>query len=671
MNRILLLLCFWPVIGFAQQPGDLDLSFDGDGKVMLLDFDSITTSGVGPLIVTTEDLKTVVAFGCIVEDQARVRLIRLSTDGSIDASWGGGENVYAEIGRLKDLEILPNGKVIVIGQQYNSPIKVQQFLATGQLDFGYGSNGTAEIQNTSSHQVEGFQLLPDGRMLGFLRGLIFRLLQNGEIDDSFGDNGFYATPSNDGPYDLVINSNGGIYWSNIPGYSYLDYNGQNLARQVYLNLPPYSKLFKKLVLNDMGALIAHVSVPPPVWSGSGSSVGFAHANGFSHITWNTLQEIWVNAYVSSLSQLSSYGSIYTHVLLGPIFSDQMGNFFGAWAVTSTTQLSPPPKAWFVRKYYPTNTGSMPEDQSFGDYPYPYSYFNGLQTHFDTLYLAVPTSGTAQHDGKIIIAGYSDLSVGKRLALARYHNIPDPRSKLHLKMFLGGPYDTATGLMNDHLRQQSLIPFIQPYQPPAFQPKNGVGTWGLGAGVLDLQGDSAIVDWVWLELLDPDSIELVKATRVGLLHRNGSVTAADGVSPIDFSIGSGSYILRVRHRNHLSVTLADPITLGLDPIEVDLTSPATATFGTDAQKEVDGVMVLWPGDATGNDEVKYMGAQNDRDAILISIGGMVPTATATGYLKQDVNLDGAVKYMGPNNDRDVILQTIGGDVPTAVRVEQGP
>jgi hypothetical protein len=37
----------------------------------------------------------------------------------------------------------------------------------------------------------------------------------------------------------------------------------------------------------------------------------------------------------------------------------------------------------------------------------------------------------------------------------------------------------------------------------------------------------------------------------------------------------------------------------------------------------------------------------------------------------VNLDGAVKYVGPNNDRDIILQTIGGTVPTAVRVEQVP
>jgi hypothetical protein len=31
----------------------------------------------------------------------------------------------------------------------------------------------------------------------------------------------------------------------------------------------------------------------------------------------------------------------------------------------------------------------------------------------------------------------------------------------------------------------------------------------------------------------------------------------------------------------------------------------------------------------------------------------------------------VKYAGANNDRDIILQTIGGTVPTAVRVQQLP
>ncbi|MDQ3100214.1 MAG: hypothetical protein M3R08_02405, partial [Bacteroidota bacterium] len=184
-------------------------------------------------------------------------------------------------------------------------------------------------------------------------------------------------------------------------------------------------------------------------------------------------------------------------------------------------------------------------------------------------------------------------------------------------------------------------------------------------------DSVVVDWVWLELLDVDEPTIVKISRAGFLHINGKVTQPDCVQPIVLSGPAGSYYLRVSHRNHLSVTLADPITLGVEPLQVDLTSPATATFGTEAQMEIDGVMMLWPGDVNGNGNVKYIGAGNDRDPILVAVGGSTPTAMISGYLPFDVNMDGVVKYVGAANDRDIILQTIGGTVPTAVRVEQGP
>jgi hypothetical protein len=45
--------------------------------------------------------------------------------------------------------------------------------------------------------------------------------------------------------------------------------------------------------------------------------------------------------------------------------------------------------------------------------------------------------------------------------------------------------------------------------------------------------------------------------------------------------------------------------------------------------------------------------------------------ASGYYREDTNMDGLVKYTGPANDRDVILFNIGGLVPTAVKLEQIP
>ena len=44
---------------------------------------------------------------------------------------------------------------------------------------------------------------------------------------------------------------------------------------------------------------------------------------------------------------------------------------------------------------------------------------------------------------------------------------------------------------------------------------------------------------------------------------------------------------------------------------------------------------------------------------------------TGYRLEDCNLDGSVKYTGTNNDRDPILVNIGGAVPTNTKTEQLP
>jgi hypothetical protein len=55
-----------------------------------------------------------------------------------------------------------------------------------------------------------------------------------------------------------------------------------------------------------------------------------------------------------------------------------------------------------------------------------------------------------------------------------------------------------------------------------------------------------------------------------------------------------------------------------------------------------------------------------------VGGGTPTNTVNNvYDRRDVNLDGRIKYTGSNNDRDVILQTIGGTVPTTTRTQQLP
>ncbi|HMQ77012.1 MAG TPA: hypothetical protein PKE21_13175 [Flavobacteriales bacterium] len=251
------------------------------------------------------------------------------------------------------------------------------------------------------------------------------------------------------------------------------------------------------------------------------------------------------------------------------------------------------------------------------------------------------------------------------ALTQGFHQPDPeRVGVLAKVFLDGPL--VSGLMNDDLRTLPSFPLTEPY--------TGLGYTHIGSGfetvspnVLGITGNNAIVDWVFLELRSASDNTVVKATAVGLLQRDGDVVALDGADPISFVAVPDFYYLVVRHRNHLAIMSANTISLGPLAVPVNFTNGTAATFGgTAAQRLNGGVRAMWAGDVTGNGQVKYTGGSNDRDPILVAIGGAVPTATVSGYAGTDVNLNGVTKYAGSANDRDVILTTVGGSVPTSTR-----
>lgn len=238
-----------------------------------------------------------------------------------------------------------------------------------------------------------------------------------------------------------------------------------------------------------------------------------------------------------------------------------------------------------------------------------------------------------------------------------------------RVMLSGPY--AAPLMTDVLRVLGVIPGTEPYSAMGFAQAGGGGGETVQPSVFGTSGVNAIVDWVLVELRGGAPLYPILATRSALLQRDGDVVGSDGNSAVFFTIEPGEYHIAIRHRNHLGVMTESPIALTSGATMVDFTNPATATFGTSAQKNVNGTMLLWPADVNHDGQVKYTGNDNDRDLMLQAIGGAIPTDIVYGYYDADVNLDGQVKYTGTANDRDVILQTIGGAVPTAVRVEQMP
>ncbi|MCB9168868.1 MAG: BspA family leucine-rich repeat surface protein [Flavobacteriales bacterium] len=248
--------------------------------------------------------------------------------------------------------------------------------------------------------------------------------------------------------------------------------------------------------------------------------------------------------------------------------------------------------------------------------------------------------------------------------------PNCGAVVSAKVFLQGPYDSGSGLMNDGLRANGLVPLSEPYTALGYVQVGGGGE-SIDPSVLTVTGNDAIVDWVFLELRNKNDNTVAEATRCALVQRDGDVVDVDGTSPVSFPVASDNYYVVVRHRNHLGVMTLNTVALTASPATVDLTDGSTPTYGTNAQNTVSGTLVLWSGNVVDDAFIKYAGANNDRDPILVAIGGTIPTATTAGYLPSDVNMDGTVKYAGANNDRDQILVNVGGTVPTATRQEQLP
>ena len=273
-------------------------------------------------------------------------------------------------------------------------------------------------------------------------------------------------------------------------------------------------------------------------------------------------------------------------------------------------------------------------------------------------------------GQTVTGGRINANNSLQIVLANCASY-SPGVSVSARVFLQGPFNSVNGTMNDGLRTAGLIPATEPFTTFGFAHTGGGGGETLAAGVTAVTGNNAIVDWVLLELRHATTPAQVLATRSALLQRDGDIVATDGVSPVTFAAGAGSYRLAVRHRNHLGVMTAAALTMDEVPVSVDFTSAATGTYGTNARAAIGSVRALWTGNAVRDATVKYTGSGNDRDAILLGVGSTTPNNTAIGYLLSDTNMDGQVKYTGSGNDRDAILTNVGSTTPNATRTEQLP
>jgi uncharacterized delta-60 repeat protein len=564
--------------------------------------------------------------------------IRIMPDGALDPSFNPGSGPYLPV---RAITLQPDGRAVIGGDFFTydgvARSRIARIMPNGSLDASF-SVGTG-----ANSEVEALAVQPDGRILiggrftqmnGIARSGIARLNTDGSLDTSF-DPGAGIAGSSPGVYSILIQSDGKVVISG----SFTSYSGVTCSHMARLNANGGLDATFNPGTGANSYVMCTAQQPDGRLVIAG---GFTMFSGISRMR---------------VARLNADGS------LDPSFDP--GN--GSNGIIYGLALQPDGKV-VVAGSFNTFSGTarvgLARLLSTGALDVGFAVVSGSYVNTMTL---LPT-------GKVMLGGEFSVfnGVGRNRILRLNADGQAIGTTLSIKAFLQGPYDTGTQLMSDALRTSSLIPTTEPYTALAYSNAGGGGET-CSPALLTGTGNNAIVDWVRVELRSATFPSMVIASRNALLQRDGDVVdASNGTGNVDFNnVAPGNYHIAVRHRNHLGVMTATPITLG-SATTLDLTLPTTVTYGTNARKAAGGRMLLWSGDVDHNGSISYTGNANDRDPILIAIGGTTPNNVVNGiYSGTDVNMDATTKYIGTGNDRDAILINVGGTTPNAVLTHQLP
>ncbi|MEI7801624.1 MAG: T9SS type A sorting domain-containing protein [Bacteroidota bacterium] len=177
----------------AQQPGDLDSTFNSNGIVT-------ANSGVDNNEVYSVALQTdgkIVVAGYSVNNVYNVSISRYNSDGTIDNTFATGGVYTILIGGeslANSVAIQTDGKIVVggysIGSSTSNDFLIMRLNSDGTLDNSFGTNGVVTTDfNGTGDVVNGISIQADGKIVA----------------------AGYATPSGGGATDMAVaryNSNG-------------------------------------------------------------------------------------------------------------------------------------------------------------------------------------------------------------------------------------------------------------------------------------------------------------------------------------------------------------------------------------------------------------------------------------------------------------------------------
>ncbi len=206
--------------------GSLDTSFGGTGLVT-------GPNGAGLSVAVQGDGKILVAGAVSNGITTDFALVRYHTDGSLDTSFGTGGKVTTDFSGSSDrgnsVVVQSDGKILVAGVSNigsNSDFALVRYTSTGALDPSFGGTGTVttdfdgsqDLGNDVTVQADGKIVVAGQATVSFglpsSRFGLARYHANGSLDTSFGGtgrvmSGFFSKGSS-GHHRLALQNNGKI-----------------------------------------------------------------------------------------------------------------------------------------------------------------------------------------------------------------------------------------------------------------------------------------------------------------------------------------------------------------------------------------------------------------------------------------------------------------------------
>ena len=212
--------------------GTLDSTFSGDGKLTTL----LTTEMTSAYVAPQSDGKIVVASSYY----NTFTLARYLANGDLDGTFGTNGTLTPSFSPadISDFAILANGKILTAGTLYGlqDDCAVTRYNADGTLDTSFGNNGTTRIDLGEHDSARQMLVQSDGKILIsstngiFTPGNLVRLNSNGTLDTSFDGDGKLSLTSSEGTVGstggLALQSDGKILFA---GYVNAPFGGPTMA----------------------------------------------------------------------------------------------------------------------------------------------------------------------------------------------------------------------------------------------------------------------------------------------------------------------------------------------------------------------------------------------------------------------------------------------------------